>query len=158
MADFRPIRRFRQAASEEECLFVLQTAPRGILSVMGENGYPYGLPINYTFLDGKIFFHCAKDGHKLDAIRAHDKVSFTVLSEPVKNEGEWWNCFTSVIVFGRIREVTDPVQASSLLRALAARYFPADYDIEADIRRNGPKALLLELTIDHMTGKHVREK
>ena len=111
MTDFRPIRRFRQAATEEECLSILQAAQRGILSVMGENGYPYGLPINYTFLDGKIFFHCAREGHKLDAIRA-----------------------------------------------LAAKYFPADYDTEADLRHNGPKALLLELTIDHMTGKHVREK
>ena len=158
MTEFRPIRRFGQAATEEECLSILQSAPRGILSVIGENGYPYGLPINYAFLDGKIFFHCAREGHKLDAIRAHDKVCFTVLSEPLRHEGEWWNCFTSVIVFGRIHEVTDPEQAVSLLRALAAKYFPADYDTEADIRRNGPKALLLELTIDHMTGKRVREK
>ena len=143
MTEFRPIRRFGQAATEEECLSILQSAPRGILSVIGENGYPYGLPINYAFLDGKIFFHCAREGHKLDAIRAHDKVCFTV---------------RSVIVFGRIHEVTDPERAVSLLRALATKYFPADYDTEADIRRNGPKALLLELTIDHMTGKHVREK
>ena len=133
--EFRELRRIKQAATPQECEAVLSAAQRGVLAVHGENGYPYGLPVNYLYLDGKIYFHCAKAGHKLDAVRANDKVCFTVLSEPVKNPGEWWNCFTSVIVFGRIREVTDPVQATSLLRALAARYFPADYDIEADIRR-----------------------
>ena len=158
MNEFRPLRRFKQAASEEECLAILQSAPRGILSVMGDNGYPYGLPINFVFLDGKIFFHCAREGHKLDAVRAHDKVCFTVLSEPVKNEGEWWYCICSVIMFGHIREISDPAKADSILRALGNKYFPEGYDIETDIQRNGPRALILELTIDHIGGKHVREK
>ncbi|NLZ19423.1 MAG: pyridoxamine 5'-phosphate oxidase family protein [Bacteroidales bacterium] len=156
--EFRPLRRIKQAATEAECLAVLQSAPRGILSVHGENGYPYGIPMNFIFTDGKICFHCAREGHKLDAVRADGKVCFTILSEPVKNEGEWWNCFTSVIIFGRIREVSDPARADGLLRALGAKYFPEAYDIESDIQRNGPRALLLEITIDHMTGKHVREK
>ena len=158
MTDFRPLRRFRQAATEEECLSILQAAPRGILSVLGENGYPYGLPINYTYLDGKIFFHCAREGHKLDAIRGYDKVSFTVLSEPVKNEGEWWNCFTSVVCFGRVSEVKDEKEKDRLLRMLGAKYFPEGYNLEKDMAKNAGSALILELSIDHMTGKHVREK
>ena len=158
MDHFRPLRRFKQAASEEECLALLRSAPRGILSVIGENGYPYGLPINFIFEQGKIYFHCAKEGHKLDAIRAHDKVCFTVLSAPVRNEGEWWYCICSVIVFGRIREVADPAETEGILRALGAKYFPEGYDIETDLRRNGPQALILELTIDHISGKHIREK
>ena len=158
MNDFRPLRRFKQAASEEECLSLLRSAPRGILSVIGENGYPYGLPINFIYQDGKVYFHCAKEGHKLDAIRARDKVCFTILSEPVRNEGEWWYCISSVIVFGRIGEVTDRSKAEAILRSLAAKYFPAGYDIETDIQRNGPRALILELTVDHVSGKHVREK
>ena len=141
MAEFRPLRRIKQAATPEECIAVLQSAPRGILTVHGENGYPYGIPMNFVFLDGKIYFHCAKEGHKIDAVRADDKVSFTVLSEPVKNDGEWWYCFTSVIVF-----------------ALGAKYFPEGYDIENDILRNGPRASILELSFDHVSGKHVREK
>jgi len=158
MTDFRPLRRIRQAATEEECRSILESAQRGVLSVIGENGYPYGLPINFIFRDGKIYFHCAREGHKLDAIRANGKVCFTVLSEPVRNEGEWWYCLTSVIVFGRAREVTDPSEAEPLLRALGAKYFPEGYDIEADIRRNGPNALIIEITPDHISGKHVREK
>ena len=158
MTSFRPLRRIKQAASEEEILSVLDTAQRGILSVIGENGYPYGLPINYIFHDEKIYFHCAREGHKLDAIRANGKVCFTVLSEPVRNEGEWWYCLTSVIVFGHVREIMDPTEAEPLLRALGAKYFPEGYDIDADIQRNAPKALIIEITPDHISGKHVREK
>ncbi|MBP5210222.1 MAG: pyridoxamine 5'-phosphate oxidase family protein, partial [Bacteroidales bacterium] len=107
---------------------------------------------------GKIYFHCAKQGHKLDAIRADEKVCFTVLSEPVKNPGEWWNCFTSVICFGRISEVKEEKDAEKLLRLLGAKYFPEGYDIEADMLQNARNAVILELTIDYMSGKHVKEK
>ena len=158
MTEFRPLRRIRQTASQEECIALLESAPRGILAVHGENGYPYGLPVNYVFMDGRIYFHCSKEGHKVDALRADDRVSFTILSEPVKNEGEWWYCFTSVIVFGRISEVTATEKADRILRALGSKYFPEGYDMETDIIRNGPRALILELTIDHVSGKHVREK
>ena len=155
---FRPMRRFKQEVGPEACRAILESAPRGVLSVHGENGYPYGIPMNYLFAGGRIYFHCAMSGHKLDAVRADDKVSFTVLSEPVKNQGEWWNCFTSVVCFGRIAEVTDGQRKDELLRALGAKLFPAGYDIEADMANNAHRALILELTVDHMTGKRVREK
>lgn len=158
MTEFRPLRRIKQTASQEECIALLESAPRGVLAVHGENGYPYGLPVNYVFMDGRIYFHCAKEGHKVDALRADDRVSFTILSEPVKNEGEWWYCFTSVIVFGRVSEINDPEKADKVLRSLGSKYFPEGYDMETDIIRNGPHALILELTIDHVSGKHVREK
>ena len=58
--EFRELRRFKQAATPQECEAVLSSARRGILAVHGENGYPYGLPVNYLYLDGKIYFHCAK--------------------------------------------------------------------------------------------------
>ena len=157
-ASFRPMRRFKQEAAREECISILETAPRGILSVLGDNGYPYGIPLNYVFADGKIYFHCAPEGHKLDAVRAHDKVCFTVLSEPVRNAGEWWNCFTSVICFGRIAVVQDEQRRDALLRALGTKLFPAGYDLEADMARNASRATVLELVIDHISGKKIREK
>ena len=155
---FRPMRRFKQAASEQECTELLQSAQRGILSVLGDGGYPYGVPLNFLYEDGKIYFHCAMEGHKLDAVRSCDKASFCVLSEAHKNPGEWWNCFTSVICFGRVREISDPDEHERLLRALGKKYFPEGYDIDTDMVRNAPRALVLELTIEHMSGKHVREK
>ena len=156
--EFRPLRRFKQAATPQECDAVLSSAWRGILAVHGENGYPYGLPVNFLYLDGKIYFHCANAGHKLDAVRANEKVCFTVLSEPIKNPGEWWNCFTSVICFGHIFEVTDEQEKDRLLRAIGAKFFPEEYDLDGDMVKNARNALILEITIDHMSGKHVREK
>ena len=156
--EFRALRRFKQAAAPQECESIISTAQRGILAVHGENGYPYGLPLNFLYLGGKIYFHCAKAGHKLDAMHADDRVCFTVLSEPVKNPGEWWNCFTSVICFGRVREVFDDEEKDRLLRLLGAKYFPEGYDLEGDMARSARNALLMEITIDHMSGKNVREK
>lgn len=156
--EFRQLRRFKQAASQQECEAVLASAWRGVLSVHGENGYPYGVPVNFLYSDGKIYFHCAKAGHKLDAVRANDKVCFTVLSEPARNPGEWWNCFTSVICFGRIAEVTDNQAADRILRLIGAKFFPEGYDLEKDMANNAPNALVMEITIDHMSGKNVREK
>lgn len=155
---FRPMRRFKQAATDQECVELLQSAQRGVLSVLGDGGYPYGLPLNFVFENGKLYFHCAVEGHKIDALRACEKASFCVLSEATKNPGEWWNCFTSVICFGYIKEITDSAEHDRLLRLLAAKYFPEGYDIDADMAKNAPRALVLELNIEHMTGKHVREK
>ena len=158
MEEFRAMRRFKQQASDEACLRLLESAARGILAVHGDNGYPYGIPLNFVFRGGRIWFHCAKEGHKLDAIRRDDKVCFTLLSEPVKNEGEWWYNVMSVVVFGRIREVTDQAEIDVILQALGEKYFPEGYDIEHDMQKNGPRALVLELCIDHITGKYVKEK
>ena len=101
---FREVARKKQVLSNEECLEILKTAPRGVLSVIGDDGYPYGLPINHYYHedDGCLYFHCAVEGHKLDAVRKHEKASFCVLGEPVPEENEWWFHVTSVIAFGRI--------------------------------------------------------
>ena len=99
------MRRFKQQITQEECIEVLKNAPRGVLSVHGEDGYPYGLPIShwYNEEDGKLYFHGAKAGHKLDAIRANDKVSFCVMDEGYREEGDWALNIKSVIIFGRIK-------------------------------------------------------
>ena len=155
---FRNMRRFKQQVDNETCEEILRTAARGTLSLTGDGGYPYGIPMNYVFENGSIYFHCAREGHKIDAIGSSDKACFTVLSEGTRNEGEWWFCFTSVICFGRIRRVTDDDQRRRALLALGAKYFPADYDTEGDIAQNWKRVQILELTIEHMSGKAVREK
>lgn len=155
---FRGMRRFKQAASPEECMELLSKAPRGVLSVLGDGGYPYGVPLNFIYEEGKIFFHCAVEGHKVDALKLCEKASFCVLSEPEKKEGEWWNTFLSVICFGRVHRVTDPSEHDRLLRALGMKYFPDGYDLEGDMIKNAPRALVMEFIIEHMSGKHVREK
>ena len=155
---FRPMRRYKQQLTEEECIGILDGGYRGVLSVIGDGGYPYAIPINYVFFDGKLYFHCARSGHKLDAIRACDKACFTVLDEPVKEPGEWWYHVRSVICFGRIHIVTDGQEKESILWRLGSKYFPAGYDIGADLVRNGPNAEVLEMVPEHISGKRVREK
>ena len=155
---FRPMRRFKQELPQDECLRILDTAYRGFLSVIGDGGYPYAVPLNFVSVDGKIYFHCAREGHKLDAVRACDKACFTVLDEPVKEPGDWWYHVKSVICFGRICVLSDAEEALQRLKDLGNKYFPENYDMARDLASNGPRALVLEFTPEHISGKRVREK
>ena len=158
---FRPMRRFKQQISEEECLRILKEQPRGVLSVLGDDDYPYGVPMDHWYRaeNGKLYFHCAKTGHKLDAVRKHDKVSYCVHDEGYRREGEWALNISSVIVFGRMRVVGDGEE--ELKREISAGLCRKFTDDEAFLRnelQNAlPRACFLELTIEHMTGKLVNE-
>ena len=154
---FRPMRRFKQQLTEEECVAILNEAYRGFLSVIGENGYPYTIPINFVYEDGHIYFHCALQGHKMDAIKECDKACFTVICEPVQEPDDWWYHVKSVICRGRISVIEDEAEHLSKLKLLGSKYFPEGYDMEADIRRNGPRTAILDLRIEHMSGKRVKE-
>ena len=152
------MRRFKQQLSEGECIDILNNAYRGFLSVIGDCGYPYAVPINFVLADGKVYFHCAKEGHKIDAVKVCDKACFTVIDNPKKEPGDWWYHVNSVICFGRIRIMDDDAEKDKYLRLLGAKYFPEGYDIEIDMANNAPRANVLEFTIEHCTGKRVREK
>lgn len=158
MPVFRKMRRFKQQLSDADCLEVLETQPRGVLAVLGDGDYPYAVPLNFLYRDGKLYFHGAREGHKLDAIRRHDKVSFCVLDGGFKREGEWALNFRSVIVFGRIRPMaTDEPGIEELLRALGNKYNPDPADVERELRFARGRVQMLELTVEHMTGKLVNE-
>ena len=146
---FRPMRRIKQELPEEECLEILTKAPRGFLSVIGDGGYPYSVPINFFQEDGRIYFHCAREGHKLDAVRSCDKACFTVIDEPSKEPGDWWYHVRSVICFGRIRIIGDDAERVSRLRQLGSKYFPEGYDMEADMLKNGPDRKSTRLNSSH---------
>ena len=106
---FRKMRRFKQQITNEECIEILKNEPRGVLSVLGDDGYPYGMPMDhwYSEADGKLYFHGAKEGHKIDAIMACDKVSYCVMDKGFRKENDWALNIRSVIVFGRMKIVTD---------------------------------------------------
>ena len=154
---FRKMRRFKQQLSEEECLEILRTAKRGVLAVLGDEEYPYAVPLDFVYEDGKIYFHCAKEGHKLDAILREPKCSFCVLSDGVPEPDSWWFHFSSVISFGKIAIMEDPEAIREKLILLGRKYMPTEEEIQTDILKNGPRANVLELTIEHMTGKRVKE-
>ena len=116
--DFRPMRRFRQQLPDEECIQILETAYRGFLSVIGDGGYPYTVPLNFVYAEGFLYFHCAVAGHKLDALRACDKACFTVIDEPQQEAGDWWYHVRSVICFGRAHVIEDEQEKDRRLRQL----------------------------------------
>lgn len=156
---FRPMRRIKQQLSDEEALEVLKSARRGVLSVTGDDGWPYGVWLNpyYREADGRIYFHGAKEGHKIDALRRDARVSFTVIDDGVQDEGGWAYTFRSVVVFGRIEFVEDHSFALELCRELARRFNPSEEDIEKEIQMAGARVRVMALIPEHVTGKRVHE-
>ena len=156
---FRPMRRIKQQLPDADALEILAKAKRGVLSVAGDDGWPYGIWLNphYRREDGRIYFHGAKEGHKIDALRRDARVSFTVIDDGVQDEGGWAYTFRSVVVFGRIEFVEDQAFALELCRELARRFNPSEAEIEKEIRAAGARVQVLRLVPEHITGKRVHE-
>ena len=156
---FRPMVRFKQQISDEECIRVLKEQKRGVLSMIGDDGYPYGVPINHWYCeeDGKLYFHGGLKGHRIDAVERCDKVSFCVYDEGYKKEGEWALNINSVIVFGRIAKVTDEEKRIRIISDLTRKFTDDEAYLARELKGSLQRTLLLELTIEHMTGKLVNE-
>jgi len=156
---FREMRRFRQQISREECIRILREQPRGILSVLGDDGYPYGLPLDhwYSEKDNKLYFHCAKEGHKLDAIKAYDKVSYCVIDEGYRNEGEWALNINSVIVFGRMSIVENEEKKREICINICRKFTDDKEFIQKEMDNAFPRVCCLEIAVEHITGKLVNE-
>ena len=156
---FRKMRRFKQQITDAECIEILKNTKRGVLSLLGEDGYPYGIPIDHWYCeeDGRIYFHGAKEGHKIDAIKACDKASYCVHDEGYRKEGEWALNIKSVVTFGRIRLVEDEDTARKICTELV-RKFTDDQDyLEKELQNAFPRVQCLELIPEHMTGKLINE-
>lgn len=156
--EFREMRRFKQALTQEECAAILRGEKRGTLAVIGDGGWPYALPINFWYDEeaNKIYFHCGKAGYKHDAIRACEKVCFTV-HDAGQSAGDWSYYVNSVIVFGSACFVDDPALKLEKARAYGAKYIPTREELERELR-GLDRMELVEISVEHMTGKRVHEK
>jgi len=156
---FREVARVKKRLPREECIEVLKTEPRGVLSVLGDEGYPYGVPMDHWYCeeDGHLYFHSGKQGHKIDAIRQCNKVSFCVYDAGYRQPDEWALNIRSVIVFGRIRVVEDAARAVEITRQLSYKYTDDTVYIEEEIRQYSEGLLVFELIPEHITGKLVKE-
>jgi len=156
---FRELSRKNRQLPIEECIRILETEKRGVLSVIGENGYPYGMPMNhfYNAEDGKLYFHCGNTGHRLDALRSDNAVSFCTYNSGYRNPGEWALHISSVIVFGRIRIVDEPERIADITARLSRKFTRDETYIQTEIARHAHRTLLLELTPEHICGKLVEE-
>jgi nitroimidazol reductase NimA-like FMN-containing flavoprotein (pyridoxamine 5'-phosphate oxidase superfamily) len=153
----RKMHRIKQQLTDDECREILVRAPRGVLSLIGDEGYPYGLPINFLFDGDKVYFHSARIGYKIDALKACNKASFCVMDEGTPEGNNWWLVFRSVIVTGTIRLMDFDETARAKLIALGNKYYPDERDVLSEVEKTKNSVQMLELSIESMTGKTVRE-
>ena len=158
---FREMRRFKQQISEQECIQIIKEQPRGILSMLGDDDYPYGIPLDHWYCEenGKLYFHCAKVGHKLDAVRKHDKVSYCVMDQGFRKDGDWALNINSVVVFGRMRIVDDAEDdlKRKIATGLCRKFTDDEAFLQKELMHALPRAAFMELSPEHMTGKLVNE-
>lgn len=157
---FRPMRRANRAIPEEAAKQLLEQSRRGVLAVNGDGGYPFAIPVNYFYdrENEKIFFHGAKTGQKVDALKKSDKVCFTVYGSEHFEPGDWAPYMQSTVVFGRCRLIEDAAATEAKVRALAAKYYPSAEEIDVEVKKYIRAVQLYEITIEHLTGKQVQEK
>lgn len=156
---FRDLARKHKQISAEECLRLLKEETRGVLSVLGDEGYPYGMPMNhwYNEADGAIYFHCGKAGHRLDALKRCDKVSFCVYDQGFREEGQWAWKVNSVIVFGRVEIIDNLEQIVDITTKLSYKFTQDEEYIRREIEQAAERTLLLKLTPEYICGKLVTE-
>ena len=157
---FRPVRKKKNEISAEAAKTLLCHARRGVLAVQGDDGYPYAIPVNYLYDESarKIYFHGARAGHKVDALRACDKVCFTVLSDEIILDEPWAPYMQSAVVFGRCRLLESGPEALALIKRLAMKYYPDERLAEEEIASSGKAVQMYEITIEHLSGKEVQER
>ena len=156
---FRPLTRIKNAAAHEECIRLLENEKRGVLSVIGDGGYPYGMPMNhwYDAETGCIWFHCGHKGHREDALAQCGKVSYCVYDEGWTEPGNWVKHVTSVIVFGQAEFVDDPAEVARVARQLCYKFTDDEGYISYELEHFTRATRLIRLTPEHICGKHVTE-
>ena len=154
---FREMRRKGQQLSTEDCEAILNRGTSGVLAVSDDGDYPYAVPLSYCYDGGKIYFHCAKTGHKLDAIEKNNKASFCVIDADDVVPEKFTTYYKSVVVFGRIHIISGGDEKFKAITALSEKYSPGDKNTQREIEQSWERFCMLELEIEHMTGKAAKE-
>lgn len=152
----RNMRRSAQALDREACVSILEQATSGVLALSGDDGYPYAVPLSFVYTDGKVYFHCATEGHKLDAIRSCDKASFCVIEQDTVVPERFTTHYRSVILFGRIRPIESREEKMAALIRLAEKYSPNQPHMHREVADSFERLCMLELAVEHMSGKQAR--
>ena len=156
---FREMRRKRQQLTDTECIEILKRNTSGVLAVSGDSGYPYAVPLSYVYDEHTLYFHCAKSGHKLDAIKDCDKVSFCVVDQDLVVPQKYTTYYRSVIVFGRASIIDQEDEIRSAIEKLAIKYYSDDSKDNRDsfIEKEYKALCMVKIQIEHMTGKEAKE-
>ena len=157
---FREIRKKKKEISMDAAKALLHSARRGVLAVNGDNGYPYAIPVNYLYDEAqqKIFFHGAKVGHKVDALKADDRVCFTVFGNETIKDLDWAPYLQSVVVFGRCHIIETQEERIRLVKPFAMKYYPNEEMVDEEIAADGKAVQMFEIEIEHLSGKEIQER
>ncbi len=157
---FRPIRKKKNQISDEAAKELLRTSRRGVFAVNGDDGYPYAIPINFLYDEDaqKIYFHGSRAGHKVDSLRACDKVCFTVYGNETIKDEPWAPYMQSVVVFGRCRLLESGEESLALVKRFAMKYYPDESLVDIEIAEGGKAVQMYEITIEPYSGKEVQER
>lgn len=154
---FREMRRSKQLMQHDKNISVLERNTNGVLACLGDEDYPYAVPLNYVYMENKIYFHSAKSGHKVDAIINNPKVSFAVIDQDQIVSEEFTSYFRSVIAFGTAR-IVEGEEYSVAFRALVEKYSSTEPEERKKAELEGcTRAYIVAIDIEHMTGKEAKE-
>ncbi len=150
---FKEMRRKNRELETEEAIEILKKCEYGILSTVGENEYPYGVPVSYIYYNDAIYFHSAIEGNKLDNILNNNKVSFCVVGDTEVLPHIFSTNYESVIIFGKATEVFEGEKISALIEIL--NKYSKEYLQEGKeyIKNASAKVKLVKISIDHISGK-----
>lgn len=150
---FKEMRKKNREISNEQCIEVLEKCDDGVLSTICENGYPYGVTVNYIYKDNSIYFHCAKAGQKLDNILNNSKVCFSVADNITIRPDKFDTLYSSVVVFGNAYVVENNGKKDALIEIMR-KYSPAFLESGMKyIDKAISATTVIKIDIDHMTGK-----
>lgn len=154
---FREMRRGKQLLSAEDTTAVMKRGSNGVLACLGDEDYPYAVPLSYVYHNNKVYFHSAKAGHKIDAIEKNPKVSFTVIDEDTIVSKEYTSYFRSVIAFGKAR-IVEGEERLEAFRELVEKY-SGDQPEESKLKEitECMQAYIIAIDVDHITGKEAIE-
>ncbi len=153
------MRRFKQELSAEESQKILETGITGVLGVSGDDEYPYTVPVNYVYTNGRIYIHCATTGHKIDAIKRNSKVSFCVIGQDTVVPERFTSFFRSTRAFGRARILSEGKEYDEAIYALSKKYSPNETDtrITEEIQSAAGRFLMIAVDIEKLSGKEAVE-
>ena len=155
---FRKMRRFKQELQQNEIERILRLNTSGVLALLDNNGYPYSVPLSYVYSNGKIYFHSAKSGHKIDAINNYNKAPFCIIDKDDVKPEKYTTFYKSVIIFGNI-EILDDVEETLLaIQELGEKYYPNhSSELQNEIVKYKTAFLIIRFNIEHITGKQAKE-
>lgn len=150
---FKEMRKKDREVLGEDIEKILTNGEYGVLATVGENGYPYTVPLSYVYQDNSIYFHCAKEGHKLDNIEKNHKVSFCVVTDTEVLPGKFSTNYKSIIAFGEAKELTGVLKRDILFEFIEKYSQSFIEEGKRYIERAQDSAKIVEIKIEHITGK-----